>query len=624
MDREALGVSFHWIRTWCQRSSKLSVYISSRCCRAWKQYMQPDIRPSGRGCVVLHVTETCSQPCGAKGAASKMSIYISSRCLRAWKQYMKSDIHAEGHLDVGLSSCSQPCGARGAAANASGAIRSNTWAATNLMLIAPREGSVQLKVNQVKISSDGKHVNVAPREGSVQLKVNQVKISSDGKQVNVAREGEKNKVVDLEYSRFSPRRPIPSNRRFYMIVTWKLFEVLKFDTPPGSPKNCPEAKGDQSCPVKTFILGFGHVLSDQPAASRLEHCELVLFEFHLEFKVLVIFKDSVVARGRTIWCFLNLVPSGFKKTHYSLDREHSERRGHGLWLSGYTDGVVTASDPTVLGLSHGDLTVPTLSPKSGLCTRFGLVCICYAISLVGRSCSCLIVGRPFNDVKSFQGQSVPLMIKWRCCPELVQFHGFRSVEVLLDTPPGSPKNCPGGKGGSPDQSVPVIFKDSVVAGGRTIWCFLNLVPSGFKETPYSMDREHSERRGLGLWLSGYTDGVVTDSDPTVRGLSRGDPTVLWAAIVVILSRMMRRNTKSPFPAVVCCVVLECRRGLWNPRVLTLSPKSGLGTGLGLVCIWLLFPLLEARSWQEAKSNLVTVALGKDDRIAGCWTLGPPV
>ncbi|WZZ27245.1 hypothetical protein YC2023_010646 [Brassica napus] len=37
-----------------------------------------------------------------------------------------------------------------------------------------------------------------------------------------------------------------------------------------------------------------------------------------------------------------------------------------------------------------------------------------------------------------------------------------------------------------------------------------------------------------------------------------------------------------------------------------------------------FPLLEARSWQEAKSKLVTVALGKDDRIAWCWTLGPPV
>ncbi|WZZ73142.1 hypothetical protein YC2023_084512 [Brassica napus] len=40
------------------------------------------------------------------------------------------------------------------------------------------------------------------------------------------------------------------------------------------------------------------------------------------------------------------------------------------------------------------------------------------------------------------------MIKWRCCPELVQFYGFRSVEVLLDTPPGSPKNCPEAKGGS--------------------------------------------------------------------------------------------------------------------------------------------------------------------------------
>ncbi|KAF3537366.1 hypothetical protein F2Q69_00019922 [Brassica cretica] len=104
------------------------------------------------------------------------------------------------------------------------------------------------------------------------------------------------------------------------------------------------------------------------------------------------------------------------------------------------------------------------------------------------------------------GQSVPLMIKWRCCPELVQFHGFRSVEVLLDTPPRSPKNCPGAKRGSVQSSrdvhlgfwlsdqpaasclehyrvayrvewshccmVPVIFKDSVVAGGRTIWSSL--------------------------------------------------------------------------------------------------------------------------------------------------------
>ncbi|KAF3514258.1 hypothetical protein F2Q69_00005854 [Brassica cretica] len=43
------------------------------------------------------------------------------------------------------------------------------------------------------------------------------------------------------------------------------------------------------------------------------------------------------------------------------------------------------------------------------------------------------------------GQSVPLMIKRKCCPELVQIHGFRSVEVLLDTPLGSLKNSPEAK-----------------------------------------------------------------------------------------------------------------------------------------------------------------------------------
>ncbi|KAF3538063.1 hypothetical protein F2Q69_00023015 [Brassica cretica] len=54
---------------------------------------------------------------------------------------------------------------------------------------------------------------------------------------------------------------------------------------------------------------------------------------------------------------------------------------------------------------------------------------------------------PHPDL-SKPSHSVPLMIKWRCCPELVQFYGFRSVEVLLDTPPGSPKNCPEDRGDS--------------------------------------------------------------------------------------------------------------------------------------------------------------------------------
>ncbi|KAF3503051.1 hypothetical protein F2Q69_00042580 [Brassica cretica] len=56
---------------------------------------------------------------------------------------------------------------------------------------------------------------------------------------------------------------------------WVLVQIHEFrsvevllDTPPGSPKNCPGAKGVYS----RRPLGFGQVLSDQPAASRLEHC----------------------------------------------------------------------------------------------------------------------------------------------------------------------------------------------------------------------------------------------------------------------------------------------------------------------------------------------------------------
>ncbi|KAF3557279.1 hypothetical protein F2Q69_00012621 [Brassica cretica] len=47
----------------------------------------------------------------------------------------------------------------------------------------------------------------------------------------------------------------------------------------------------------------------------------------------------------------------------------------------------------------------------------------------------------------------------------------------------------------------------------------------------------------------------------------------------------------------------------------------VGRPVNDTCI--VFPLLEARLWQEAKSNLVTVVLREDDWIAWCWTLGPP-
>uniref|UniRef100_A0A0D3BHK0 Uncharacterized protein n=1 Tax=Brassica oleracea var. oleracea TaxID=109376 RepID=A0A0D3BHK0_BRAOL len=80
--------------------------------------------------------------------------------------------------------------------------------------------------------------------------------------------------------------------------------------------------------------------------------------------------------------------------------------------------------------------------------------------------------------------------------------------------------------------------------------------------------------------------------------------------------MMKRNTKSPFPAVLCWVVLECRRGLWNPRVLTLSLKSGLGRGRQVT--------EKHYVTHPTTLSFLQVALGKDDRIAGCWTLGPPV
>ncbi|WZZ15320.1 hypothetical protein YC2023_108409 [Brassica napus] len=209
----------------------------------------------------------------------------------------------------------------------------------------------------------------------------------------------------------------------------------------------------------------------------------------------------------------------------------------------------------------------------------------------------------------------------QCCTRLVQFHGFRSVEVLLDTPPGSPKNCPEARGGSfqvqitlsrpvnffmvkprlcprQDQSIPVqsrrplgfgqVFSDQPAASRleHCELCFLGLVPSGFKETPYSLDREDSDERCHVLWLSitRRCNGTVTRRTVGCRAVTRrtvGRGRLKGDRILPI----ERRNTKSP-----------------GPR----------------------FPLLEARSWQEAKSNLVTVALGKDDRIAWSWTLGPPV
>ncbi|KAF3540035.1 hypothetical protein F2Q69_00022327 [Brassica cretica] len=76
------------------------------------------------------------------------------------------------------------------------------------------------------------------------------------------------------------------------------------------------------------------------------------------------------------------------------------------------------------------------------------------------------------------------MVKRKCCPELVQVHRFRSVEVLLDIPSGSPKNCPETKEGY----VRVQFSLSRPFFGQDLsdqptasrlehcHCFLKLVP----------------------------------------------------------------------------------------------------------------------------------------------------
>ncbi|WZZ60481.1 hypothetical protein YC2023_060588 [Brassica napus] len=217
-------------------------------------------------------------------------------------------------------------------------------------------------------------------------------------------------------------------------------------------------------------------------------------------------------------------------------------------------------------------------------------------------------------------QSCSSIIKLRCCPELVQLHGFRSVEVLLDTPPGSPKNCPEAKRGSVrvqislsrpvnffmmkprfcssrDQSSPVqsirplgfgqVLSDQPAAsrleqsGGRTNWADLLVVMLVLRvichigrTTSTSGAKPAHARHVLG-WTS--------VSSPSYSAGSR-KPLIRWIGKTQIdgedrILPIERRNTKSPGPRLECRVRVFC----W---VLTLSPKSGLGSGLGLVCIWL--------------------------------------
>uniref|UniRef100_A0A0D2ZRN7 Uncharacterized protein n=1 Tax=Brassica oleracea var. oleracea TaxID=109376 RepID=A0A0D2ZRN7_BRAOL len=164
-------------------------------------------------------------------------------------------------------------------------------------------------------------------------------------------------------------------------------------------------------------------------------------------------------------------------------------------------------------------------------------------------------------------QSVPFMIKWRCCPELVQFHGLISVEVLLDTPPESPKNCPEAKGGSvrvqisPSRPVSVymVSRGSVQV---EIIAVQSSRPLGFgqvlSDQPAASRLEHSGAKSA---HARHVFGWTSVSSPSYSAGSR-KPLIRWIGMTQIDESVVEGSGTLEF--------------------LTLYPKPGLGTGLGLV------------------------------------------
>ncbi|CAN6931730.1 unnamed protein product [Brassica oleracea] len=129
-----------------------------------------------------------------------------------------------------------------------------------------------------------------------------------------------------------------------------------------------------------------------------------------------------------------------------------------------------------------------------------------------------------------------------------------------------------------------VFSDQLAAYRQRTLIPSDLVPGGFKETPYSLDREDSDRRGHGLWLSDYTT-----VDPKDCGLSRGDP-------------------KDCGPRS-------------EDRILPIV-KEEHNVTRARVCYIYYIVFRVVKPWFNLRLSLV--ALGKDDRVAWCWTLGPPV
>ncbi|KAF3587850.1 hypothetical protein F2Q69_00027464 [Brassica cretica] len=71
--------------------------------------------------VAIHATGPCGQTCGGRG----VTLHVSRPCIQTGR--------GSGVILYETETCSQPCGARGVAAHASGAMRSDTRAATRLV-----------------------------------------------------------------------------------------------------------------------------------------------------------------------------------------------------------------------------------------------------------------------------------------------------------------------------------------------------------------------------------------------------------------------------------------------------------------------------------------------------------
>ncbi|KAG5388270.1 hypothetical protein IGI04_029811 [Brassica rapa subsp. trilocularis] len=195
--RSSRWLDVYVFRTWWQALDSVCVKGSRRCCSTCNMYIQVDMwstrwngqargvamhateacgqpcvrwgvdlhalqscsRPSGRGCVILHETEACSQPCGARGGTAKHEV---SRCMRP--------DHAARHVEDVVSAC-MTSGARGAATHASGAMRSDTRAATRLVpdwLMIPinRPRTPLISTHPEHIKTTSKHKEKAKKERS--------------------------------------------------------------------------------------------------------------------------------------------------------------------------------------------------------------------------------------------------------------------------------------------------------------------------------------------------------------------------------------------------------------------------------------------------------------------------